>query len=107
MSNGKDFFNFITVDKPYQEPGSIEPRYIYVGSKNGKIVKLLLNNRNKNEEIVEIFESKEEGINCIDVCENYMVTGHQSGAILFWENNKIYDKAKNNSIKKDNEIICL
>lgn len=107
MSNSKDFFNFITVDKPYQEPGSIEPRYIYVGSKNGKIVKLLLNNRNKNEEIVEIFESKEEGINCIDVCENYMVTGHQSGAILFWENNKIYDKAKNNSIKKDNEIICL
>ena len=55
----KDIFNFLTIDKPLQEPGNIDPRYIYVGTNKGKIVKILLNNKNsvKNEEIIETFES--------------------------------------------------
>ena len=105
----KDIFNVLTVDKPYQEPGSIEPRYLYVGTNKGKIVKLLLNNRNSlnNEKFMEIFESNGKCINCIDIFENYMATGHIDGSILFWENNKIYDGTKNKEKNDDKDIISL
>ena len=104
-----DIFNVFTIDKQYQEPGSIEPRYIYAGTKKGFIVKVLLNNRNntKPEDIREVFDSEEGCINCIDIFENYMVTGHQNSSILFWENNKKFSKTKNDDIKKDNEIISI
>ena len=104
-----DIFNVFTIDKQYQEPGSIDPRYIYAGTKKGFIVKVLLNNRNntKPEDIREIFNSEEGCINCIDIFENYMVTGHQNGSILFWENNKKYYKSKNDELKKDNDIVCI
>ena len=105
----KDIFNIIIVDKPNQEPGSIDPRYMYIGTNKGKIIKLLINNRNTliNKEFIEIFESNNECINCIDIFENYMVTGHNEGSILFWENDKIYDKTKNKEKNEDKEIIAL
>ena len=105
----KDIFNILTVDKPNQEPGSIEPRHLYIGTNKGKIIKVLLNNRTSSisKEFVEIFESNGECINCIDIFENYMVTGHQDSSIIFWENNKILDRTKNNAQNKDNDIISL
>ena len=114
MVEEKDIFSVLTIDKPNQEPGSIEPRYMYVGTNMGKIIKMLLNNRkaqNNNESIREIFDSKEDGVNCIDIFENYMVTGHQNGSIVYWEDNKIFDKTQNiyqnQNQKKNIEIIYL
>ena len=62
-----DIFNVFTIDKQNQEPGSIDPRYIYAGTKKGLIVKVLLNNRinTKPEDIREIFDLGEGCINCI------------------------------------------
>ena len=111
MKEEKDIFCTFTVDKPNQEPGSIEPRFIYVGTNMGKIIKILLNNRQSqstSESIREVFDSKEDGINFIDIFENYMVTAHQNGSILFWEDNKIFDKAFNkNENQKNIEVIYL
>ena len=104
----KDLFCTFIVDKPNQEPGSIEPIFMYVGTNMGKIVKILLNNKKNQNNIREIFDSKENGINCIDIFENSMVTGHQNGTILFWEDNKIFDKTKNSyQSQKNIEIISL
>ena len=95
----KDIVNVLVVDNPYQEPGDPNPIYIYAGTEMGKIAKILLNNKkfqntqdNNESSIIEMLESKEDGINCIDIYENNMVTGHQNGSILFWEDNKINDK---------------
>ena len=104
----KDNFNVFVIDKPSQEPGSINPRYIYVGTDLGKVIKILLNNRGDNQELsAEEFDSKENGINTIDIYENYMVTGHQNGSIVFWEDNKIFDKIQNINQNEANEIIYL
>jgi len=102
-------FSVLTVDKPFQEPGSIEPRYIYACTNKGRIKKLLLNNinSNKNNENNETFDSNGECINCIDIYENYMVTGHQNGSIIFWENDKIFQKNKINEKEENNAIIYL
>ena len=102
-------FSVLTVDKPFQEPGSIEPRYIYACTNKGRIKKILLNNinSNKNNENNETFDSNGECINCIDIYENYMVTGHQNGSIIFWENDKIFQKNKINEKEENNAIIYL
>ena len=107
----KDVFSTFIVDKPNEEPGSIEQIFMYVGTSKGKVVKILLNNRKNQfdkESIREEFDSKEDGINCIDIFENSMVTGHQNGSIVFWEENKIFFKTKNAYQNQKNiEIICL
>ena len=111
MKGEKDIFSTFIIDKINQEPGSFEPRFMYVGTNMGKIIKILLNNRNNqndSESIREIFDSKEDGINSIDIFENYMVTGHKNGSIVFWEYNKIFDKTNNiNQNQKIIEIIYL
>ena len=96
--NEDDIFSTFIIDKPYQEPGNFESIFIYVGTNKGKIVKLLLNNRkskNNNDIIREEFDTKEDRINSIDIYENYMITGHQNGSILFWNNKMIFDKTQN------------
>jgi hypothetical protein len=93
--DNKDIFSVFVVDRPNQEPGGKDPIYIYAGTTKGKIVKILLyikESKNNTEYKKEILDSKENGINCIDIFENYMVTGHQNGRIVLWENNKIYDR---------------
>ena len=100
-NNTEEVFSTFIIDKPNQEPGSKDQIYMYAGTFKGKIIKVLLNNKktqnntNTNDNISEIFDSKEDCINSIDIFENIIVTGHQNGSILFWEDNKILDKKKN------------
>ena len=107
----QDIFSTFTIDKPSQEPGNIEPRFIYVGTNMGRIIKILINNRqsqNTTKSIREIFDSQEDSVNCIDIFENFMITGHHNGNILFWENNKIFCKTQNTYQNHKNiEVIFL
>ena len=112
-NNTEEVFSTFIIDKPNQEPGNKAQIYMYAGTFKGKIIKVLLNNRktqnntNTNDNISEIFDSKEDCINSIDIFENIMVTGHQNGSILFWEDNKIFDKKKNITNQKKNDILYL
>ena len=109
-SEEKDIFTVFTIDKPNQEPGNFEPRYMYIGTNKGKIIKILINNKNnsnKDDEFVKILDENDEGINCIDIFENYMVTGHHEGSIIFWNNNKIFDRTRNIYQNKIYEIFCI
>ena len=95
----KDIFTVMTVDKPNQEPGLFSPIFLYICTSKGKIIKILLNNKSEEKEIEKsIINSQEDAINCIEVYDKYMVTGHGNGTILIWEDLKIIEKFKNEKV---------
>ena len=76
---------------------------IYLGTKNGKIIKI---DQNKKIETIEDYESLDQSedtnygfissdpITCLDICDNYILTGHEKGNIFIWFNNRIIKKAE-------------
>ena len=72
----------------------------YICTQNGKIIK-----KNKNKEIIIYSEKYQENICCIDIFDNIIVTGDDTGNIIIWKNDKINQALIN--IGNKNEILCI
>ena len=77
-----------------------EDIFLYGGSNKGFIYKFDLN---KNIQISKI-NTKEKNVSCIDVYENYIVSGHKNGAIHVINNESIIDNFKD---ENSSSIISL
>ena len=74
--------------------------FLYCGSNKGFIYKYDINN---NTEVGK-YNTKEGDILCIEVYENYIVTGHQNGAIHILNNGNVIETIKDENLSP---IICL
>ena len=72
----------------------------YICTQNGKIIK-----KNKNKEIIIYSEKYRENICCIDIFDNIIVTGDDTGNIIIWKDDKINQALIN--IGNKNEILCI
>ena len=74
--------------------------FLFCGSNKGFIYKYNINN---NTEVGK-YNTKEGDILCIEVYENYIVTGHQNGAIQILNNGNVIETIKDENLSP---IICL
>ena len=74
--------------------------FLFCGSNKGFIYKYDINN---NTEVGK-YNTKEGDILCIEVYENYIVTGHQNGAIHILNNGNVIETIKDENLSP---IICL
>ena len=81
--------------------GMDEKNTIYLCTKNGKIIK----KEEKKEEITICYEKYNESITCIDIFENIIVTGDETGKILIWTNNGINQTLTN--LNNNNKILLV
>ena len=96
-SQEEEIPTFVFVDNPNFDPESKSLRFIYVATSKGRVLKSQFHCQKKEEmkqEIISSPECENIGITCMDIFENYMITGHENGLILIWENNEILDKVQ-------------